>query len=141
MKRFFLFLVVALIITAGSLAMFGERFLTKAMMAQVQANIRGSVLNELPDGLHLLLCGAGAPLPDPTRAGPCIMVLAGSDLFVVDIGSGAARNFGPMGVPTGRVDGLFLTHFHSDHIDGIGELMTTRWAGGAKKSPLNIYGP
>ncbi|MGB1581583.1 MAG: MBL fold metallo-hydrolase [Nevskiales bacterium] len=141
MKKAFVVVLSIGILLALAVTLFGERLLVRAMKAQVQANISGNVLNELPDGLHLFLCGAGAPLPDPTRAGPCIMVLAGNALYVVDIGSGAARNFGPMGIPSGRVDALLLTHFHSDHIDGIGELMTTRWAAGAKKEPMPIYGP
>lgn len=141
MKR--LIMVVALlgILLIGGWLLFGERVLTAAASRQVERNISGAVLNELPDGLHLILCGAGAPLPDPTRAGPCVLVLAGQSLYVVDVGSGATRNFGPMGIPVGKVDALFLTHFHSDHIDGMGELMTLRWAGAAHDQPLPVYGP
>jgi ribonuclease Z len=141
MKKFFVVLVVFALLVASGIALFGERLVVAAMTNQVRANISGQVLNALPDGLHLMLCGAGAPLPDPSRAGPCIMVLAGQDLYVVDVGSGSVRNFGPMGVPTGRVEALLLTHFHSDHLDGLGELMTTRWAGGGKDTPLPVYGP
>jgi ribonuclease Z len=36
---------------------------------------------------------------------------------------------------------VFLTHFHSDHIDGLGELMMQRWAGGGRKEPLPVHGP
>ena len=141
MKRIVIAALLIAALVAGGLALFGEQLLVSVVKKQVRANISGEVLNTLPDGLHLILCGAGAPLPDPSRAGPCVAVLAGSDLYVVDIGSGAARNFGPMGIPTGRVDALLLTHFHSDHLDGLGELMTTRWAGGAKTTPLSVYGP
>jgi ribonuclease Z len=34
-----------------------------------------------------------------------------------------------------------LTHFHSDHIGDLGELMLKRWAGGSKKMPLEVFGP
>jgi ribonuclease Z len=34
-----------------------------------------------------------------------------------------------------------LTHFHSDHIAGLGEVMLQRWAGGSHKLPLDIIGP
>lgn len=95
----------------------------------------------LPDGLHVGLCGAGAPLPDPTRAGPCVAVLAGRRLFVVDAGDGGVRNLALMNLPPPQVEAAFLTHFHSDHIDGLGELMLQRWAGGAWTTPLPIYGP
>lgn len=95
----------------------------------------------LPDGLHVLLCGTGSPLPDPTRAGPCTAIIAGSRLFIVDAGEGSARNLTLAGFPTGRVEALFLTHFHSDHIDGLGPMMLMRWSGRPNTSPLPIHGP
>lgn len=95
----------------------------------------------LGDGLHVGLCGAGSPMPDPARAGPCVVVLAGRRLFVVDAGAGGTKNLALMNLPPAKVDGVFLTHFHSDHIDGLGELMLQRWAGGAWATPLPVYGP
>ena len=94
----------------------------------------------LADGLHVGLCGSGSPMPDPGRAGPCSVVLAGNRLFVVDIGAGATKNLSLMNLPPARVEALFLTHFHSDHIDGLGELMLQHWAGGAGTQPLTVYG-
>ncbi len=96
---------------------------------------------ELPDGLHVVLCGAGGPLPDPVRSGPCVAIVAGGTLFVIDAGSGGARNLGRMQLPVGRVEAVLLTHFHSDHIDGLGELATLRWAQGNHASPLPVFGP
>ena len=46
-----------------------------------------------------------------------------------------------LGYPAGRVNGVFLSHFHSDHIDGLGELATFRWATGDDVTPLPVYGP
>jgi ribonuclease Z len=46
-----------------------------------------------------------------------------------------------MGVALGRIDDLFLTHFHSDHIDGLGPMMLLRWSGRAAPAPLPIHGP
>ena len=80
-------------------------------------------------------------MPDPTRAGPCTVVLAGKRLFVVDAGAGGTKNLSLMNLPPAQVSAVFLTHFHSDHIDGLGELMLQHWAGGANASPLPIYGP
>jgi len=95
----------------------------------------------LPDGLHLVLCGAGSPLPDPQRSGPCVAVVAGGRLFVVDAGSSAARNMTSLGLRPGQVEATFLTHFHSDHIDGLGELGLLHWAGGNSDQALPVYGP
>jgi ribonuclease Z len=40
-----------------------------------------------------------------------------------------------------EIDGLLLTHFHSDHLDGMGLLMLFRWTQGATKAPLPVYRP
>jgi len=107
----------------------------RVMRAGAERNFAADLAAELPDGLHVVLCGAGGPLPDPVRSGPCTVVIAGSSLFVVDAGSGGARNLLRMGLPAGRIEALFVTHVHSDHIDGLGELALQRWVGGSNTSP------
>jgi ribonuclease Z len=95
----------------------------------------------LGDGLHAYICGSGSPMPDANRAGPCIAVLAGKQAFVFDSGSGAIRKLVRMGFPMERIEGAFLTHLHSDHIDGLGELMLQAWIAGSRSKPLPVYGP
>ena len=107
----------------------------------VQQRAGGDALAALPDGLHLYLCGTGSPLPDPDRAGPCAAIIAGRNLYVVDVGEGAARNIQLARIPLARLDALFLTHFHSDHIDGIGPLMLLRWTQASAQTPLPVHGP
>lgn len=113
----------------------------RVMRAAAERSFAADGVAALPDGLHLVLCGAGGPLPDPVRSGPCIAVIAGPSLFVVDAGSGGARNLLRMNLPPGRIEALFVTHVHSDHIDGLGELALQRWVGGANASPLPVVGP
>lgn len=112
-----------------------------AMSRLYDRALRGDPLAALPDGLHVGLCGTGSPMADPTRAGPCTAVVAGRRLFVVDAGEGSVRVLTLMNLPPAQVQGLFLTHFHSDHIADLGELMLQRWAGGALTTPLPVYGP
>lgn len=98
-------------------------------------------LAALPDGIHVLLCGAGSPLPDIKRSGPCVAVQAGPHLFVFDAGANGARNLSRFSVNVGRVEAVLLTHAHSDHIDGLGELGVLRWANAAADRPLTVHGP
>jgi ribonuclease Z len=98
-------------------------------------------LAALPDGLHVGLCGSGSPMPDPTRAGPCTVVVAGQRLFVIDAGEGSTKNLALMRLPPAQVSAVFLTHYHSDHIADLGELMLQHWGGGAATQPLPVYGP
>jgi ribonuclease Z len=96
--------------------------------------------SELPDGLHAVFCGTGSPLPDRTRAGPCTAVVAGGKLFVFDAGDGATETLARMGLPVARIEVVFLTHFHSDHIDGLGGLAVQRWATSASTTAIPLYG-
>jgi ribonuclease Z len=113
----------------------------RVMERALARNLAADPLAGLPDGLHVLLCGAGGPLPDPVRSGPCVAVVGGKTMFVVDAGTGGARNLQRLGFAPGLVAAQFLTHFHSDHIDGLGELALLRWTGGAQREPLPVYGP
>ncbi|MDP1615932.1 MBL fold metallo-hydrolase [Phenylobacterium sp.] len=116
--------------------------LALALMDRVMArNLAADPFADLPDGLHVALCGAGSPMPDATRAGPCTAVIAGRRLFVVDAGTGASRNLTLMNLPPARIEAVLLSHFHSDHIDGLGELLLQRWAGGSAAAPTPVYGP
>ena len=115
----------------------GQRLFDRAVDQRVQRDL----VAELPDGLHAFVCGSGAPLADAERAGPCIAVLAGKHGFVFDSGSGSIRKLGAMQFPFDRLDAAFLTHLHSDHIDGLGELMLQAWIAGGRNTPLPIYGP
>lgn len=113
----------------------------RAMEMLAERRFAASPVAALEDGLHVGLCGAGSPLPDSRRGGPCTVVIAGKRMFLFDAGSGAARNLARMGFNSGNIEALFLTHFHSDHVDGLGEVMLQRWAGSAHDQPLPVYGP
>jgi ribonuclease Z len=103
--------------------------------------LAANTLNELPDGLHVGLCGAGSPFPDERRSGPCTLVVAGKRLFIFDTGSGSVRNIAKMGFVHGNIEAIFLTHFHSDHIDGLGEMLLQRWVSTSNRAPVPLYGP
>jgi ribonuclease Z len=126
-----------------AIAAFAFRAPLSIMVASkvIAERLASDALDTLPDGLHVGLCGAGSPFPDDKRLGPCTLVVAGKRLFIVDTGSGSVRNIGKMGFQHGRINAIFLTHFHSDHIDGLGELMLQRWGSAANTVPVPVYGP
>ncbi|MBN2059755.1 MAG: MBL fold metallo-hydrolase [Deltaproteobacteria bacterium] len=100
-----------------------------------------NLFGELPDGLHVGLAGTGSPMPDAKRKGVCTFVLAGKHLFIIDSGPGSTLNLELMQVPLGGIEAVLLTHFHSDHIAGLGELMLKAWTYGVRTKPLKIIGP
>jgi ribonuclease Z len=138
--RIVIAIAATLAVVAGSAAFQRQ---AGAMMLGAALDQRAGVdrTRDLGDGLHVALCGTGSPLPDPARAGACTVIIAGRHIFVVDSGEGGARNIVLMGIPNGRIEGVFLTHFHSDHVDGLGTMELLRWTGNGATSPLPIYGP
>jgi ribonuclease Z len=136
-------LTVLLLVLLGAAAAYVFRGpLSMAVAKRVVAGrLAADLLNTLPDGLHVGVCGAGSPFPDDRRSGPCTTVVAGKRLFVFDAGSGSARNIGKLGFVHGRIEAIFLTHFHSDHIDGLGELLLQRWVSTANAAPVPVFGP
>lgn len=133
-----LFIVVIVALLAWH---FQRPIATALLERMVHKNVGRNIIPDLPDGLHLALCGTGSPFPDPTRAGPCSAIIAGDRLFIVDTGEGSARNLGYMGIPAAKIEAIFLTHFHSDHIDGIGPFLLQRWGVGTFQTPTPVYGP
>ncbi|MBI9075964.1 MAG: MBL fold metallo-hydrolase [Desulfatibacillum sp.] len=99
------------------------------------------VLADLPDGLHVVMAGSGSPLPDSKRVQPCLAVIAGKAMYIVDSGPGSTLRLELMKLRLGDLKGVLLTHFHSDHIGDLGELILKRWANGANREPLEIFGP
>lgn len=108
----------------------------------VDAAMTRDVMATLPgDQLHIGFCGTGAPLPSRDRAEACTVVIAAGRLFVFDAGEGAGRNLNLMNLPLGKIEGVWLTHLHSDHINGLGNLALQRWAGTSAATPLAVTGP
>lgn len=142
--RYFRWLIVAGLIgalLATVLVVFQRPIAMRLLEEIAHRNAGRDIMPSLPDGLHLALCGTGSPFPDPTRAGPCSAVIAGDRLFIVDTGEGSARNLAYMGIPAARIEAILLTHFHSDHIDGLGPFMLQRWGTGTFQTPTPVYGP
>ncbi len=141
MKRIGIGLLVAVLIVLAAGFVFQKPIGGALYQRAAQAVSGRDQLASLADGLHIGLCGTGSPMVNPTRAGPCNVVVAGDQVLVVDMGESGNRNLNMMGISAGDVDALLLTHFHSDHIDGIGPLMLYHWTRGTSTAPLPVYGP
>jgi ribonuclease Z len=129
-------LLIALSTSLGCDAMIG-RIVEAAANRRVNSDGRGLLED---DALNVFLCGTGSPLADPTSASACTMVVAGAKIYVVDVGLGSHEVAQLEGIPTSALGGIFLTHFHSDHIGELGEWAMQSWVAG-RKGPLHIYGP
>jgi ribonuclease Z len=95
----------------------------------------------LAAALVVLLLGTGYPRPDPQRAGPSTVVIAGDAWFVVDAGRGTTMRIAATDLGYANLRGVLLTHLHSDHTAGLPDLFNTSWQFGRKTVPLQLYGP
>lgn len=142
MRRKLLWALALTALGLGGVLLLGQHWIArKAFERAIDSTVGIDQSARLGDGLHAYVCGSGSPMPDAQRAGPCIGVLAGRQAFVFDAGSGSVRKLQRMGFPMERLQGAYLTHLHSDHIDGLGELLLQAWVAGGRSAPLPVAGP
>ncbi len=96
------------------------------------------------DDFLVTLLGTGTPAPTPERFGMSTLVEAGGQRLLFDMGRGVTIRLWQKLVPFGSIDAHFLTHLHSDHVNGLPDLWLTGWIQtpyGGRKKPFTIYGP
>lgn len=99
------------------------------------ANNRESPVVADPGGCHI---------PDPQRYGPATLVQAGGQNLLFDAGRGVTTRLYQLHIPLREVNPVFITHYHSDHINGLPDLWLSGWLGApwAKRIiPMQVIGP
>jgi ribonuclease Z len=97
------------------------------------------------------LLGTGAPGPSPNRFGPSTLVQVAGMTLLFDAGRGCTIRVSQAGLPL-DIDAVFLTHFHSDHVNGLPDIWMTSYIGRrppsanpalreARTVPMRLYGP
>ena len=105
-------------------------------------NILGSAepfLDE-EDTLKVVICGSRSPLPSPGRAESCVLIEAGDDVYIFDLGNGSVNNLTEYQLPWPNVKAVLITHMHSDHMADLPDAHLQSWVQG-RTSPLKVYGP
>jgi ribonuclease BN (tRNA processing enzyme) len=82
----------------------------------------------------------GGPVQSKSRAQPANVLLVNNEAYIIDAGSGVARQLALAGVPLGRVGHIFITHNHDDHNADVGTMMGLAWDIG-RSAPITVYGP
>jgi len=60
--------------------------------------------------------------------------------YIIDAGDAVTRRLTKLGTNFRNIDNIFITHPHSDHISGLGALMSVVYDAD-RRNPVNIYGP
>ena len=88
----------------------------------------------------ILFLGSGASIPSRSRSLPCVAIRSGSDIVLFDCGEGTQRQMMISPMSFMKISGIFITHFHGDHLLGLPGLLQTMGMSGRKKEVV-IGGP
>jgi ribonuclease Z len=94
-----------------------------------------------PDAIRVTLLGTGTPRPLMDRFGPSILVEAGGEKLIFDVGRGAMQRLLQLDVSYADITGVLLTHLHSDHTVGLPDLWLTGWLISRRATPTPLWGP
>lgn len=91
------------------------------------------------DGIVVVTVGTATPLPGE-RAQTGTAVFINGHFFMFDVGAGVVQKSENLGLPLTQLDGIFFTHYHSDHMMDLPNMISRSWIMG-RTDDLNIYGP
>jgi ribonuclease Z len=92
--------------------------------------------------IKVTLLGTGGVAPVMSRFGASTLIEAGGHKYLFDAGRGALLRLTQLGVRWQDIDGVFVTHLHSDHVVGFPDLLLTGWlVNPGRNRPLRVWGP
>ena len=89
---------------------------------------------------EILFLGTGASVPSRDRSLPCVAVRQGRSISLFDCGEGSQRQLMISPFSFMKIDRIFITHLHGDHILGLPGLLQTMGMSG-RRDPVSVYGP
>jgi ribonuclease Z len=93
------------------------------------------------DEMRITALGTGMPNQSPSNVAACFLVeLGNGEAFLFDIGTGATDRLAGLEVDYSKLDKVFASHLHTDHIGDVAALWVGGWLGG-RYTPLHVYGP
>ena len=87
-----------------------------------------------------VLLGSVSSKPTTENFTSCMIIQNEAKAYLFDACEGVQMRIMQSGISFMKIDSIFLSHFHADHILGIPGLIATMELS-ERKSPLNIFGP
>ncbi len=91
------------------------------------------------ENITIVTVGTASPMPG-TRAQTGTAVFVNGYFFMFDAGAGVVQNSENFQLPLNQLNGIFLTHYHSDHFIDLPNLINRSWVLG-RTNDLIVYGP
>ena len=95
-----------------------------------------------PNEMRVTALGTGMPnvITGKQKASGWYVELGNGEKFMFDLGSGTMENLAKLRPDWSKVDKVFASHLHSDHVGAFAELYIGGWMNG-RYTPLHFYGP
>jgi ribonuclease Z len=87
--------------------------------------------------MKLTVLGSASGVPVPERNSSSYWIETSESAYLIDAGDGAARQIVRFGLNANRLEGVFISHMHSDHASGLFMLLQLMYQTG-RKEPLRI---
>lgn len=136
-------IVTFLLIAWGAMTFFPEKLVPfilnqqlKQRLAQLEEN---NEILEDKESIRVYTVGTASPMPGE-RVQTGTGVIVNGHFFIFDVGDGVVQKAENMGLPLNRLDGIFITHWHSDHMIDLPSLVSRSWLLG-RTNDLHLYGP
>ena len=84
--------------------------------------------------------GSSSALPAQGRHPSCHVLNARDHLYLIDCGEGTQIQMHRFGVKRGKIDHIFISHLHGDHVFGLVPLLSS-YALYQREAAIHIYGP
>lgn len=129
-----LLVVLFLAITACT----SDDFIAKTIEKQINTNVPPDYIYN-KDNIAVVTVGTASPIPGE-RAQTGTAVFVNGHFFLFDVGAGVVQKAENMRLPLDELDAIFLTHYHSDHVMDLPNMINRSWQRG-RTEDLHIYGP
>lgn len=90
--------------------------------------------------MEIIFLGTSSAVPTLERNHPSIALRAFAEVMLFDCGEGTQRQLIEVKISPMKITKIFISHFHGDHILGLGGLIQSLGFRGREKD-LDIYGP
>lgn len=90
--------------------------------------------------ISVTILGSNSAVPAHGRHPTSQLIRWNGSLNLIDCGEGTQLRLQHFKIHHGRIDSIFISHLHGDHVLGLAPLLTT-WQLTNRERPLNIYGP
>jgi len=94
------------------------------------------------DEMFVVALGTGMPTPitRAQKSAAWYVELGNGDIFLFDAGSGSSENLFALRPDMHRIDKIFASHLHTDHVGDTAAIWVGGWLSG-RYTPLHVYGP